>query len=88
MFIGWSVTPEYLLRSEERNSTRASPLESHSAPPNGAERPASRAINISPLRGKYRYRSRTREVEIKHSEEIAISVQVSVNKEQEGIDSS
>ena len=36
MFIGLSANPNNKLRSEERNSGRASALQNDSAPPNGA----------------------------------------------------
>ena len=36
MFIAGSAKRHYQLRSEERNSTSASPLQNYSAPPNGA----------------------------------------------------
>ncbi len=51
MFIDPSHQP-HQLRSEERNSTRPSPLQSQSAPPNGAGKGScSQSVNMSPLRG-------------------------------------
>ena len=52
MFIGLSANPSNKLRSEERNSGRASALQNDSAPPNGAGGfGAPRSINMSPLTG-------------------------------------